>query len=90
MDLSSEICPEREMVRYLYPKDGISRGITTEKCISLIITARKLLGLILETGKEIHPSEPHVKLWNSLRDSCYLLVLIVVSDIKIMVKLLFL
>lgn len=49
--LNSEICQGKEMVKYLYPKDGILQGITTEKYISLIITRKKLRGLIRETGR---------------------------------------
>lgn len=63
MDLSGEICQGEEMVRYLYPKDGILHGITMEKCILLTTTVRKQRGLTRETGKQIHPTEPHVKLW---------------------------
>lgn len=65
MDLSGEICQGEEMVRYLYPKDGILHRIMMEKCTSSITTVRKQLGLTRETGKLRHYTESHVKLEHS-------------------------
>lgn len=50
MDLTSEICQGEEMVRYLYPMDGILHVITMERCTLLITTANKRHGLTRETG----------------------------------------